>query len=174
MRLRGGYHSRGPCQTQMHSPFPHLRGKHLTGTSGYTVKYWKPIKPATSPTTDKRREDFKKIQASKGSHKTSTPASCGPAPLKNNIGTGTMPRTQIFSADDFSTLPNAQNEVSDWVRAASQPLSSPSLPTTPTEVTRQPQNPELTHPSEILANKIQALETRLAGLTESQTTAGTP
>ncbi|KAH9369082.1 hypothetical protein HPB48_016725 [Haemaphysalis longicornis] len=106
-------------------------GEHLTGTSGCNGKYRKPIKPGTSPTTDKRKEDFKKIQASKGSHKASTPVSGRPAPVKNNTGSGTMARTQIFSAEDFPTLPNAKNEVSDWVRAASRPLSSPFPPHNP-------------------------------------------
>ncbi|KAH9381945.1 hypothetical protein HPB48_013582 [Haemaphysalis longicornis] len=148
-------------------------GEHLTGTSGCNGKYRKPIKPGTSPTTDKRKDDFKKIQASKGSHKTSTPVSGRPAPVKNNTRSGTVARTQIFSAEDFPTLPNAPNKVSDWVRAASRPLCSPSLLTTPTEVALQRQNAEVRRQSEILANKIQELETRLAGLTESQTTAGT-
>ncbi|KAH9367152.1 hypothetical protein HPB48_006519 [Haemaphysalis longicornis] len=119
------------------------------------------------------KEDFKKIQASQGGHKTSTPVSGRPAPVKNNTGSWTVSRTQIFSAEDFPTLPNAQNDVSDWVRAASRPRCSPSLLTTPTEVAIQRQNAELRRQSEILANKIQELETRLAGLTESQTTAGT-
>ncbi|KAH9382275.1 hypothetical protein HPB48_013542 [Haemaphysalis longicornis] len=148
-------------------------GEHLTGTSGCNGKYRKPIKPGTSPTTDKRKENFKKIQASQGSHKTSNPVSGRPSLVKNNTGSGTVSRTQIFSAEDFPILPNAQNEVSDWVRAASRPRCSPSLLTTPTEVALQRQNAELRRQSEILANKIQELETRLAGLTESQTTAGT-
>ncbi|KAH9379045.1 hypothetical protein HPB48_001651 [Haemaphysalis longicornis] len=148
-------------------------GEHLTGTSGCNGKYRKPIKPGTSPTTDKRKDDFKKIQASKGSHKTSTLVSGRPAPVKNNTRSETVARTQIFSAEDFPTLPNAPNEVSDWVRAASRPRCPPSLLTTPTEVALQRQNAELRRQSEILANKIQELETRLAGLTESQTTAGT-
>ncbi|KAH9372832.1 hypothetical protein HPB48_010982 [Haemaphysalis longicornis] len=110
-----------------------------------------------------------------GDHLTGTSGSSGrPALVKNNTGSETVPRTQIFSAEDFPPLPNTHKQVSDWVRAASRPLSSISVSTTPTEVALQRQNAELRRLSEILANKIQELETRLTGLTESHTTAGTP
>ncbi|KAH9367282.1 hypothetical protein HPB48_004417 [Haemaphysalis longicornis] len=162
----------GPVEHKCTPPCLICGGEHLTGTSGCNGKYRKPIKPGISPTTDKRKDDFKKIQASKGSHKTLSPVSVRPAPVKNS-GSGTVARTQIFSAEDFPTLPNAQNEVSDWVRAAFRPLCSPSLLTTSTEVALQRQNAELRRQSEILLNKIQELETRRAGLTESETTTGT-
>ncbi|KAH9378814.1 hypothetical protein HPB48_001696 [Haemaphysalis longicornis] len=57
MRLRGGYHSRGPCRTQMHSRLPHLRWANISPA---------PLDPGTSPTTDKRKDDFKKNLSKQG------------------------------------------------------------------------------------------------------------
>ncbi|KAH9364511.1 hypothetical protein HPB48_021237 [Haemaphysalis longicornis] len=96
-----------------------------------------------------------------------------PAPVKNNTGPGTVARTQIFSAENFPTLQTPKTGERFGLGAASRPLYSPSLLTTPTEVALERQNAELRRQSEILANKIPELETRLPGLTKSQTTAGT-
>ncbi|KAG0411024.1 hypothetical protein HPB47_011859 [Ixodes persulcatus] len=78
---------------------------------------------------------------------------------------GARTKAPFDNAGDLPPLESAHTKVSGWVGAVPGPLSpSPS----PTEIALQKQNAELRRQTEILANKIQAIEAKLARLTEPQ------
>ncbi|KAG0426844.1 hypothetical protein HPB47_026074, partial [Ixodes persulcatus] len=78
---------------------------------------------------------------------------------------GARTKAPTDNAGDFPPLETAHTKVRGWVGAVPGPLSpSPS----PTEIALQKQNAELRRQTEILANKIQTLEAKLARLTEPQ------